>query len=133
MGKETCAGSPSGAILQALGEFNRGDWFECHETLEDLWIGSEDEIRNFYQGTLQVAVGLLHWRNGNYGGSLSLLTGGLDYLRRSEPICRRIDVADLIARTELFRAELDRLGPDRMADLSPGLIPKMRLAPATVD
>ena len=45
-----CSSSPSGEILRAFGEFNRGDWYDCHETLEDLWIGSEDELRWFYQG-----------------------------------------------------------------------------------
>lgn len=73
---DLCEQSISGKLLQALGEFNRGDWFECHETLEDLWIGSEGEIRDFYQGALQLAVALHHWRNGNFGGAMSLLKGG---------------------------------------------------------
>lgn len=125
-----CAGSPSGAILRALGEFNRGDWFECHETLEDLWIGSEGEPRWFYQGMLQVAVALLHWRNGNYGGAVSLLVSGVGYLQRVRPVCQRIEVATLAAEAVRFREELARLGPERMAELPATLIPKMRLAPA---
>jgi len=126
-----CSSSPSGEILQALGEFNRGDWFECHETLEDLWIGSEDETRWFYQGMLQIAVALLHWRNGNFGGAVSLLTGGADYLQRVSPVCQRIEVAALAVEAERFREELTRLGPERMAELPAALIPKMRLAPAS--
>jgi len=125
-----CASSPSGEILQALGEFNRGDWFECHETLEDLWIGSEDEPRWFYQGMLQIAVALLHWRNGNFGGAVSLLTSGVDYLQRVSPVCQRIEVAALAGEAERFREELVRLGPERMAAVPAALIPKMRLAPA---
>jgi len=125
-----CSGSPSGEILRAYGEFNRGDWYDCHETLEDLWIGSEDEPRWFYQGMLQIAVALLHWRNGNYGGAVSLLTSGGEYLQRVSPVCQRIEVATLVAEAERFRAELVRLGPERMAELPEALIPKMRLAPA---
>jgi predicted metal-dependent hydrolase len=125
-----CADSPSGALLKAFGEFNRGDWYECHETLEDLWIGSENEIRWFYQGMLQIAVALLHWRNGNYGGAFSLLTGGTGYLQRVNAVCQRIEVATLLAEVERFREELVRLGPERMAELPEDLIPKMRLAPA---
>jgi len=124
-----CSASPSREILRAYGEFNRGDWYECHETLEDLWIGSEDESRWFYQGMLQIAVALLHWRNGNYGGSVSLLSGGVGYLQRVSPVCQRIEVALLIAEAERFREELVRLGPERMAELPDALIPKMRLAP----
>jgi len=125
-----CSSSPSGEILRAFGEFNRGDWYDCHETLEDLWIGSEDETRWFYQGMLQIAVALFHWRNGNYGGAVSLLVSGRDYLQRVSPVCQRIEVATLVAEAERFREELNRLGPERMAELPDSLIPKMRLAPA---
>jgi len=125
-----CSSSPSGELLQAFGEFNRGDWYDCHETLEDLWIDSEDENRWFYQGLLQIAVALHHWRNGNFGGAVSLLTGGVNYLRRVSPVCQRIEVAVLVTEAERFREELGRLGPEQMAALPATLIPKMRLAPA---
>ncbi len=128
--KPDCTDSPSGDILRAFGEFNRGDWYDCHETLEDLWVGSEDEPRRFYQGMLQIAVALLHWRNGNYGGAESLLTSGTGYLRRVCPVCQRIEVATLVADAERFREELVKLGPERMTELPEALIPKMRLAPA---
>lgn len=134
MSKRTeCGDSPSGAMLRALGEFNRGDWFECHETLEELWIGSEDEPRWFYQGLLQIAVALHHWRSGNYNGALSLLAGGCEYLGRVSPVCQRIEVAVLADEAERFREELLRLGAERMAELPAALIPKMRLAPACDD
>ena len=128
MSRHFCSDSPSGELLQAVGEFNRRDWYECHETLEELWVGSEFEPRWLYQGMLQVAIALLHWRNGNYGGACSLLTGGTDYLKRVGPVCLRIDVASLVAESEIFREELTRLGPERMAELSTDLIPNVRLA-----
>ena len=128
--RPVCTDSPSGALLQAFGEFNRGDWYECHETLEELWVGSEDEIRRFYQGLLQVAVSLMHWRNGNYGGAVSLLTSGTGYLRRVASTCQRIDVASLVEEADRFAAELTGLGPERMAELPDLLIPRLRLAPA---
>jgi predicted metal-dependent hydrolase len=125
-----CSDSPSGEVLRAFGEFNRGDWYECHETLEELWVGSEDECRWFYQGMLQIAVALLHWRNSNYGGAVSLLTSGIGYLERVSPVCQRIEVATLVSEAVHFREELTRLGPERMGDLPESLIPKMRLAQA---
>ena len=78
--KRLCSESPPGQLLQAIREFNSRAWFECHETVEDLWIGSEGEVRDFYQGIIQVAVALHHWRNGNFGGAVSLLKGGAGYL-----------------------------------------------------
>lgn len=122
-----CHESPSGALLQAFGEFNRRDWFECHETLEDLWIGTEGEMRYFYQGILQLAVALHHWRNGNFRGADLLLAGGVEYLQRVQPVCQRIDVAGLIAATARFREALNALGPERMQALDESLIPRLIL------
>lgn len=127
---DLCEMSPSGALLQAFGEFNRRDWFECHETLEDLWVGSEGEIRCFYQGLLQIAVALHHWKNGNFGGAATLLAGGNDYLKQVRPVCQRIEVATLTREVDQLRQELSRLGPERMAELSLELIPRLRLATA---
>ncbi|GGG15293.1 DUF309 domain-containing protein [Paenibacillus abyssi] len=54
------------------------DYFECHEVMEELWL---EEGRNlFYQGLLQVAVGLHHWRNDNYSGAVKLFTAALEKL-----------------------------------------------------
>jgi uncharacterized protein len=130
---DSCAQSPSGELLQAFGEFNRGDWFECHETLEDLWIGSEGEMREFYQGLLQIAVALHHWRGGNYKGSVLLLTSGAHKLRRVRPVCQRIEAATLVSAADRFREALTTLGPERMSELDPSLIPRLRLAPAGLD
>jgi hypothetical protein len=131
MGKYACCSNyPSGELLKAFGEFNRSEWYECHETLEELWDGSEGEIRRFYQGILQIAVSLLHWRNSNFGGATSLLASGINYLRRVSPVCQRIEVASLVMEAEAFAHDLDRLGPDLMARVDEHLIPRLRLTPA---
>ncbi|WP_308634661.1 DUF309 domain-containing protein [Paenibacillus silvisoli] len=46
------------------------DYFECHEVMEELWL---EEGRNvLYQGLLQAAVGLHHFRNDNFSGAVKL-------------------------------------------------------------
>ncbi len=127
-----CSESPPGELLKAIGEFNRGDWFDCHETLEDLWVGEEGEMRDFYQGVLQVAVALHHWHAGNFGGAVRLLESGAGYLRRVSPVCQRVDVADLIQAADHLRGRLSVLGADRMAEVDPVLIPRLRLANASL-
>ena len=122
-----CYESPPRQLLQAFGEFNRGDWFECHETLEDLWLGEQGEMRDFYQGILQVAVALHHWRNGNFKGAVSLLEGGAAYLHKVSAVCQRIDVAGIIEAAGRMRDVLIELGPDNLKELPENLIPKLRL------
>lgn len=128
--KSTCEESPSGQLLQGIREFNSRDWFECHETVEDLWIGSEGEVRDFYQGIIQVAIALHHWRNGNFGGAVSLLKGGAGYLNRVTDRCQWVDVGGLIADADRMRAALEELGKERMASLDPALIPRIKTVAA---
>ena len=130
---DCCERPPSGALLRACGEFNRGDWFACHETLEDLWLGTEGEIRDFYQGLLQIAVALHHWRNGNFTGAMLLLTSGPDKLRRVRSACQRIDVARMVVAADRFRERLAELGAERMAELEPELLPRMELVKVETD
>jgi NAD(P)-dependent dehydrogenase (short-subunit alcohol dehydrogenase family) len=125
-----CSSIPSGELLRAVDEFNRGDWYACHETLEELWVGSDGEIRDLYQGLLQFAVALHHWREGNFNGTVHLLTKGADHLRRVRPICQRIEAETMVAAAYRLREALTALGPERMAELDPDLIPRIVLIPA---
>jgi predicted metal-dependent hydrolase len=128
--KRECNEAPPGQLLQAIREFNRREWFECHETVEDLWIGEVGEVRNFYQGLIQIAVALHHWRNGNFGGAVSLLKGGAGYLRTVADSCQWVDVAALIDDSNRMRAALEELGKERMDSLDPALLPLIRTVSA---
>lgn len=126
-----CNESPPGQLLQAIREFNSRDWFECHETVEDLWIGESGEVRDLYQGIIQIAVALHHWRNGNFGGAISLLKGGAGYLGRVSAACQWVDVEALIADANRLRSALEELGKERMAALDPALIPRIKTVSTT--
>ncbi|WP_085811798.1 DUF309 domain-containing protein [Geoanaerobacter pelophilus] len=121
------ANAPPGELVKAVEEFNRGEWFECHETLEELWVGEKGELRDFYQGVLQIAVALHHWRNGNFKGALILLQGGGECLRRVSSVCLKLDVAQLQKDAARFLDELSALGEERMAEVDPGLVPRLHL------
>jgi len=41
--------------------FNRGELFACHEAWEEIWRSTTPEPRDFFQGLIQVAVGLYHF------------------------------------------------------------------------
>ncbi len=123
-----CDDMPPEELLRAIDEFNRGAWFDCHETLEDLWAGEALEMRDFYQGVLQVAVALHHWREGNFNGALLLLERGAKCLRRVRPVCQGVDVDGLIDAADRLREVLTNLGAHRMAELDQTFIPKLRLA-----
>ncbi|WP_281184020.1 DUF309 domain-containing protein [Trichlorobacter lovleyi] len=122
---KTCQDSPSGQLLLGIRQFNAAQWYECHETLELLWIPATGDLRNLYQGIIQLAIALHHWRNGNFSGAVSLLDGGVGYLRKLPQTCLWIDVAGLIRQAESVKEQLVSLGRSGMAELDPGCIPKI--------
>ena len=121
-----CENMPPEELLQAIEEFNGGDWFESHETLEELWVGSQGELRDFYQGLLQLAVAQHHWRGGNFKGALLLLKRGGELLSRVAPVCQGVDVAALDADARRLYDELSALGEGRMEQLSASSVLKVR-------
>lgn len=126
----TCVESPPGQFLLAIRQFNSREWYDCHETIEEMWLGETGEMRNFLQGTLQISVAMLHWRNGNHGGAVSLLASGVNYLKRVSDVCLWVDVAALIADSDRVRVALETLGRDRMASLEAALIPQIKTVSA---
>ena len=73
-------------------------------------------MRDLYHGILQVGVGLHHWSKGNFHGASVLLAEGIGRLEPFEPSCQGVDVAALLRDASALRAELLRLGPERMGE-----------------
>ncbi len=81
---------------QAIDQFNAGEFYACHDTLEALWIEATEPEKTFYQGILQIAVALYHLGNRNWRGATILLGEGSNRLRRYPPIFGSIDVDRLL-------------------------------------
>lgn len=111
--------------LRGIEEFNRGEFFECHEYLEDAWMEEPGRVRFLYQGILQVGVGFYHQQNGNWRGATGVLHGGIERLREFEPETLGLDVARLVRQSERCLEELERLGRERVRDFDTSLIPKV--------
>ena len=71
-------------------------------------------------------VALHHWRNGNFGGAISLLKGGAGYLGHVSGECQWVDVAGLITDADRLRAAPGGAGTERMETLDPALIPLIK-------
>jgi predicted metal-dependent hydrolase len=68
------------AILRGVAEFNSRKFFECHDTLEEVWRGTRGPARDFFQGLIQISVGFYHLGNANLSGGKSQLEKGLKNL-----------------------------------------------------
>ena len=123
----SCDESPPALLLEGIAQFNRGEFFQQHETLELLWRAERRDIRYLYQGILQIGVAFHHLRRLNHHGTVYMLTRGPRYLAPFAPRCQRVNVQALLADAAAALREVDRLGPARLAEFDWSLVPQVRI------
>jgi uncharacterized protein len=118
------------SFYTALRQFNAGHYFECHETLEALWIPEDRPVRELYQGILHVAVGCYHLTaRQNWVGAVNQLAKAL---RRLGPWTGVVGGAQLdTLRTDVERLEnhLIEIGRDRVGQFDRALLPIITFTP----
>ncbi len=111
--------------------FNDCDFFEAHETWEELWTEYRGSARRFYQGLIQVAVALHHFGNGNIRGAKKVYLSSLAYLQDFRPTYNGLDLDAFLAQYErCFTAVLESTEEFPRLDIDPELIPEIHLDPA---
>ena len=122
-----CREPPPPLLKEAVAQFNRGEFFEQHETLEDLWRAERRDVRYLYQGILQIGVAFHHMRRRNHHGGVYMLTRGSMYLRRFPSECQGVDVAALLDAAARVLEHVEQLGPDRLDRFDWSLVPRVAL------
>ncbi|MDP5017085.1 DUF309 domain-containing protein [Anabaena sp. UHCC 0187] len=118
---------------QGIEQFNAGQFYACHDILEALWIDSIEPDKTFYQGILQIAVGLYHLGNRNQRGAMILLGEGSNRLRRYLPSYGGINVEELFTQSvDLLKTlQQESLEPMAMSELTENqtrLLPSISLS-----
>jgi hypothetical protein len=62
---------------EGIGLFNRGEFYDCHEVLEEVWTPTQQPERWFLQSLIHFAVGFYHHQRGNQAGASRQLRKGL--------------------------------------------------------
>ena len=122
---DPCSEPPPAALLAGIDEFNRGEYYECHDTLEELWMAEARPIRGLYQGILQIGVAFYHLQAGRHRTTRFLLGRGSGRLRPFVPTCMGVDVAHLLVGAERCLAEVERLAPERLDEFDWSLVPRI--------
>ena len=94
--------------------FNDGEFFECHEVLEDLWRPMRGERRLFLQGVIHFAVALYHYQQNNPAGARRQLRKSLKKLAGYLPEFEGVDTGTLYWQGVLL---LDRLAKGENIDV----------------
>jgi hypothetical protein len=114
---------PPPTFWQGIAQFNQGAFYDCHDTLEAVWMVAPTREKPFYQGILQIAVGLYHLSNHNWRGAAILLGEGSRRLEAYESEFHRVNVSDLLDRADLWLQTLHDLGPDQVVPVAAALLP----------
>lgn len=88
--------------------FNGVRYWHAHEAWETLWRAADDKERDFYQGLIQVAAGLLHLQRRNLRGARNKLAEGLEKLRPYQPAHHGVFVNELIGEARRILDDLER-------------------------
>jgi len=118
------------ALAKGIAEFNSWRFYDCHETLEDVWreVGSKGEeatLADFYQGIIKIAAGFHHVLRDNYKGAVNLLSDASRLLERYRPVTLGVDVEQLLHDVRPCLDRILELGPDRLREFDRGMIPKI--------
>src|SRR3989304_2085467 len=114
-------------FLRGIKEFNQRLFFECHETLEGIWVEDLGEDRLFYQGIIQIAVGYLKHEEGVLIGSIKLWRSGLEKLAAYPPVHMGVKLDSFI---RAVKAGLKRVGS---ADAKGGDAPEIHVPELSLD
>jgi hypothetical protein len=107
-------------FLKGIQEFNDGLFFECHETLEEIWLEDHGEDRKFYQGMIQIAAGYYKLEQGVPAGALKLWRMGLEKLAPYGPAHLGIN---LDAFLQVVQENLSELAAKETNDSRPAIQP----------
>jgi CheY-like chemotaxis protein len=117
-----CTESLSPLGVRGLEEFNRGEYFQAHESLEEAWNQDRDPGRELYRAILQVAVAYLQIERNNYHGAMKMILRMRQWMDPLPEICRGVDIAALRSNVALVHDELIRIGIEGIQDFDHSLI-----------
>lgn len=71
-------------------KFNEGDYYTCHDLLEEMWMTDKGNL--FLKGLLQMSVAIYHYEYGNVKGSRTMMNTAHEYLGNYRPTFWSLDL-----------------------------------------
>ena len=118
---------PPAELELAVTQFNQGEFWTCHETLERVWLPESYPLRLFYHGLIKAAVGLLHLERRNRRGAALKLHDAAYTLSPFQPHFMGIDIDRLLRDTSDRLTYLQVDGPVGWEAV--GRLPPVRIFP----
>jgi predicted metal-dependent hydrolase len=72
--------------------FNQQAYYEAHDVLEELWLKTSGEPRDFYKGLIQTAAVFLKLQQSKPDPAARLALRAASHLEKYRPVCEQVDV-----------------------------------------
>ncbi|WP_313802955.1 DUF309 domain-containing protein [Cytobacillus sp.] len=103
-------------------KFNEGDYYTCHDLLEEMWMTDKGNL--FFKGLLQMSVAIYHYEYGNVKGARLMMGAAHEYLQAYRPKHWGLDLEHVYLFIEkalgILPSEIDRV-PFEEVDTLPKL------------
>jgi predicted metal-dependent hydrolase len=113
--------------LKGIQCFNEGQYFECHELLESLWLETGGMREVFYQALIQSAVAIYHLQGNNIWGALSLYQAALDKFSKVPDLYMGLSVREFERALKNFFQPYLPLKKGDPIHIDPVRVPKIQL------
>lgn len=119
-------------FTHGIDKFNEGEFYECHDILEDVWFEIRGQDRKFYQGLIHIAVGFYHiLHRNNRKGALSQLNKGITKLSVYKPAHQGVELENLLQSVDKCINEIILFREGNLKDLNRMVIPKIKFDSAS--
>ncbi|GJM41576.1 MAG: hypothetical protein DHS20C20_18580 [Ardenticatenaceae bacterium] len=113
---------------EGIALFNQGEYYKCHDALEEAWKQDKSPARELYRGILQVGIAYYQIQRGNYRGGMKMLLRLRQWLEPLPPVCRGVHIAKLRQNAAEVQAILTELGPEKIEAFDTAVIQPIEYA-----
>ncbi|TLS38863.1 DUF309 domain-containing protein [Pseudalkalibacillus caeni] len=102
-------------------KFNEGDYYSCHDLLEEIWMTDKSNL--YVKGLLHLCVALYHYSYGNVAGTRTMLVTAEKYLYPYKPFYWGVDL-DAVMKyihncQSIIPQDIDRIPFSKRSSLPP--------------
>jgi hypothetical protein len=117
-------------FLRGIEEFNNKDFFDAHDTFEEIWHHIRGQEKKCYQAVIQLAIGYYHLCFLNFKGAESMLSKAVDKLVHYQPKALGLDTKHLLDKTEYVLSRIEELAEGKilLKNMPEDFIPKIIVA-----
>lgn len=116
--QEACQQPLSDLARQGIEQFNAGQYYQCHDALEEAWKQDQTVGRDLYRSILQVGIALYQIERENYRGAVKMLLRVRQWLEPLPDVCRGVNVAKLRQNTQTIHDEITNLGEENLGEFN---------------